>query len=43
MRAYVNELTFRLSEGNVEIDTEDRLTALFRGMVGKMTDAELTE
>ena len=43
MRAYVNEFTFRLNEGNCEIDTEDRLRALFKGMVGKtITYAELT-
>ena len=43
MRAYVNEFTFRLNEGNVEIDTADRLESLFRGMVGKtISYAELT-
>ena len=42
-RAYVDEFTFRLNEGNCEIDTEDRLTYLFRAMVGKkVTFAELT-
>ena len=35
MRAYINEFTFRLNEGNCEIDTEDRLDSLFRGLVGK--------
>ena len=34
-RAYVDEFTFRLNEGNCEIDTEDRLISLFRAMVGK--------
>lgn len=43
MRAYVNEFTFRLNEGNCEIDTQDRLDALFRGMRGKtITYAQLT-
>ena len=43
IRAYVDEFTFRLNDGNVEVDTADRLTALFRGMVGKtITYAELT-
>ena len=43
MRAYVNEFTFRLNEGNCEVDTEDRLVSLFRGMVGKtITYRELT-
>lgn len=26
---YINEFTFRLNEGNVEIDTQDRLNSLF--------------
>ena len=34
-RAYVNEFTFRLNEGNCERDTQDRLDDLFRAMVGK--------
>ena len=43
MRAYVDEFTFRLNEGNCEIDTEDRLVSLFRGMPGKtITYAQLT-
>ena len=43
MRAYVDEFTFRLNEGNCEIDTQDRLDALFRGMRGKtITYAQLT-
>ena len=42
-RAYVDEFTFRLNEGNCEIDTEDRLASLFRSMVGKkITFEELT-
>ena len=42
-RAYVDEFTFRLNEGNCEIDTEDRLASLFLAMVGKkITYAELT-
>ena len=42
-RAYVDEFTFRLNEGNCEIDTEDRLASLFRAMVGKkITYSELT-
>lgn len=32
---YLNEATFRLNEGNCQIDTIDRMTALSRGMVGK--------
>ena len=31
----VNEFTFRLNDGNCEIDTEDRLDSLFQSMVGK--------
>ena len=42
-RAYVDEFTFQLNEGNCEIDTEDRLASLFRAMVGKkITYAALT-
>ena len=42
-RAYVDEFKFRLNEGNVEIDTKDRLDSLFRSMRGKtITYAELT-
>ena len=42
-RAYVDEFTFRLNEGNCEIDTEDRLDSLFKSMVGKtITFRELT-
>ena len=40
---YVNEFTFRLNEGNVEIDTQDRLNSLFRAMKDKtITYEELT-
>ena len=40
---YVNEFTFRLNEGNCEIDTQDRLNSLFQAMDGKtVTYAQLT-
>ena len=43
IHAYVNEFTFRLNEGNCEIDTEERLDSLFKSMVGKtITYKELT-
>ena len=32
---YVNEFTFRLNEGNCQVDTEDRVAALFGVMSGK--------
>lgn len=32
---YVNEFTFRLNEGNCQMDTVDRMAALFEGMPGK--------
>lgn len=32
---YVNEFTFRLNEGNCQVDTIDRLKALFQAMPGK--------
>jgi len=32
---YINEFSLRLNEGNVRVDTQDRLDALFRNMVGK--------
>lgn len=32
---YVNEFVFRLSEGNVDRDTQDRMDDLFRAAVGK--------
>ena len=42
-QAYVDEFTFRLNEGSCEIDTQDRLDALFRAMRGKtITYAQLT-
>ncbi len=31
----MNEFTFRLNEGNVDIDTQDRLNSLFRDMKDK--------
>ena len=40
---YVNEFTFRLNQGNVRIDTIDRLKSLILGSAGKrLTYAELT-
>ena len=42
-RAYIDEFTFRMNEGNCEIDTEDRLASLFKSMDGKtITYADLT-
>lgn len=42
-QAYVNEFSFRLNQGNVKRDTQDRLDSLFKSMVGKtITYAELT-
>ncbi len=35
LHRYVNEATFRLNEGNVEVDTIDRMEALVRGTGGK--------
>ena len=32
---YVNEFTFRLNEGNCQVDTQDRMAALFGKMPGK--------
>jgi len=32
---YVNEFTFRLNEGNCQVDTADRMAALFGAMPGK--------
>ena len=34
-RQYINGFTFRLNEGNCQIDTQDRLNSLFQGMEGK--------
>ena len=43
MRQYINEFTFRLSEGSCKIDTEDRLDSLFKAMPHKtITFEELT-
>ena len=43
-RRYVDEFVFRLNDGSCEIDTLDRLDALFRGMTGKViTYRELIE
>jgi len=40
---YVNEFAFRLSEGNCEVDTADRMQALFKALPGKtVTYRELT-
>ena len=40
---YVSEFTFRLNEGNCEVDTADRMAALFSAMPGKrVTYKELT-
>ena len=40
---YVNEFTFRLNEGNCQVDTVDRIDALFLAMIGKtMTYKALT-
>lgn len=40
---YVNEFTFRLNEGNCQVDTKDRMRALFGAMPGKtITYKELT-
>jgi len=32
---YINEFSFRLNEGNVRVDTQDRLDSLFSAMQGK--------
>ena len=43
MQAYIDEFTFRLNDDNVEIDTQERLDALFRKMPNKLvTYRELT-
>ena len=43
MQRYINEFTFRLNDGNVQIDTMDRISELVRQSVGKrLTYAELT-
>lgn len=35
MQCYLNEFTFRLNEGNCEVDTMDRITALCKKVYGK--------
>ena len=40
MQAYIDEFTFRLNEGNVEVDAQDRLDALFAKMPGKFITYE---
>lgn len=43
MRRYIDEFAFRLNDGACEVDTEQRLDALFNGMGGKtITFAALT-
>ena len=43
MRAYVNEFTFRLNEGNVKRPTMDRLNSLVKAAIGKrLTYQQLT-
>ena len=43
-RQYVNEFAFRLNEGNVEVDTQNRLNALFAKISGKtITYRKLTQ
>ncbi len=40
---YVSKFTFRLNEGNCQVDTADRMQALFQAMPGKqITYAGLT-
>lgn len=36
LQSYTNEFTFRLNEGNCQIDTQDRLDSLFGNMFGKV-------
>ena len=44
MSHYINEFTFRLNEGNCEVDTMDRIAALLRNATGKrLSYAELTK
>ena len=39
---YLNEFSFRLNEGNVEIDTDDRILSLVKGIKGtRLTYADL--
>ncbi len=43
LNRYVNEFTFRLNEGNVQIDTESRIKSVFKGITGKrLTYKDLT-
>ena len=43
LNRYVQEFTFRLNEGNCQVDTADRMAALFGAMPGKtITYKELT-
>ena len=35
MKRYIDEFTFRLNEGNCQIDTVDRMRALVSGMSDK--------
>lgn len=35
LQRYINEFTFRLNEGNCQIDTQDRMNSLFGNMFGK--------
>ena len=35
LNRYVGEFTFRLIEGNCQVDTKDRMKALFGAMPGK--------
>ncbi len=42
LQRYINEFTFRLNQGNCQIDTQDRLNSLFAGMIVKtLTYSEL--
>ena len=42
LHRYLDEFAFRLNEGNVEIDTDDRMSSLVKGIAGKrLTYADL--
>ena len=44
LHRYLDEFSFRLNEGNVEIDTDDRMTSLVKGIAGKrLTYEDLTK
>ena len=44
LHRYVNEFTYRLNDGNCEVDTIDRMEALAKDMGGKrLTYKELTK